>query len=206
MGLEVLPLDINESLSIWRSKAAKSGFDRQPSKEFHESPLLQIIAIRDEGGGKFASPKILRCVCRVKISTRNFGIAQNPVRWICSVNAPYFVGQYQRIAEFSKSAGDSAASRGSLNAPYRIRCVENPFDPVTPATAQQKLLWEKRRPASTFPAIRSPDFASTSGKGTTHQYSSHPKTVTSARHACRYYRKRETHPHQERRHDGDYQY
>ncbi len=149
MGLEVLPPDINESLSDFTAlEGRKIRFGLTAIKGVGESSVAQIIAIRDEvgGKGKFASLEDFALRVPSKILNKKLleSLAKSGALDSLGERA-ILVGQYQRIAEFSKSAGDSAASQVDLFESLHTASDASKisFDPVTPATAQQKLLWEK---------------------------------------------------------------
>lgn len=149
MGLDVLPPDINESLADFTAlPGQKIRFGLTAIKGVGESSVAHIIAIRDgkDGGrGKFKNLEDFASRVPSKILNKKLleSLAKSGALDSLGERAQ-LVSQYQKIAEFAKATGDTAASQTDMfEMVSSSDAAHIAFDPMPPATAQQKLLWEK---------------------------------------------------------------
>lgn len=153
MGIEVLPPDINESLShftVISPKERSDGswairFGLSAVKGVGESSVYQIIEERDRGG-KFTS--IEDFARRVPVKVLNKKLLES----LAKAGALDSLGErrkildnYALIADYRKSAGDVGSAQADLFGSLETNVQEQPIDfPETPpATPMQKLQWEK---------------------------------------------------------------
>ncbi|OGJ60688.1 DNA polymerase III subunit alpha [Candidatus Peribacteria bacterium RIFCSPLOWO2_01_FULL_51_18] len=151
MGINVLPPDINESLAHFTALPdGKIRFGLMAVKGVGESSIRQIIAIRDGADGSSRRPfeTLEDFATRVPVKILNKKLLESLAKSGALDRLGergVLVGQYEKIAEFSKSVGDVGVhqtdmfqSLGSGSAGSTIT-----FAKIEPATAAQKLLWEK---------------------------------------------------------------
>ncbi len=150
MGIDVLPPDINESLAHFTSLNGKIRFGLLGIKGVGESSIRSIIAIRDGADGKNRKPfaSIEDFALRVPSKILNKKLLESLAKsgaFDSLGERAMLVSQYEKIAEFSKSAGDKSAAQSdmfeSLGSTSAGAGIE--FDPGEPASAYQKLRWEK---------------------------------------------------------------
>lgn len=150
MGIDVLPPDINESLAHFTSLDGKIRFGLLGIKGVGESSIRQILAIRDGADGKSrqAFLSIEDFALRVPSKLLNKKLLESLAKsgaFDSLMERALLVSQYDKVAEFSKSAGDKSAAQsdmfeslGSASDGAGIK-----FDAVDPASAYRKLIWEK---------------------------------------------------------------
>lgn len=146
MGLKVLPPDLNESLAHFTAlPEGNIRFGLLGVKGVGESSIRQIIELREKEG-KFAS--IEDFAGRVPSKLLNKKLLESLAKsgaLDCFGERGVLVAQYDKVAEFSKSAGDVGASQTdmfeSLGRGSDGATIE--FDPQEPASGYQKLQWEK---------------------------------------------------------------
>ncbi len=151
MGLDVLPPDINESLAHFTAlPSGKIRFGLLGIKGVGESSIRQILAIRDGEDGKDRMPfaSIEDLATRVPSKLLNKKLLESLAKagaFDSLGERAMLVSQYDKVAEFSKSTGDAGLSQTgmfeSLGAQSDGAALA--FDRVEPATAYQKLRWEK---------------------------------------------------------------
>lgn len=151
MGLTVLPPDINESRAHFTAlEGKKIRFGLTAIKGVGESSVRQIIAIRDGESDADRQPFrsledfALRVPSKILNKKLLESLAKSGALDSLGERAT-LVAQYQRIAEFSKAAGDTQASQVDMFEQMTTKSDASKisFEPLPPATAQQKLLWEK---------------------------------------------------------------
>ncbi|MSR67327.1 DNA polymerase III subunit alpha [Candidatus Peribacteria bacterium] len=151
MGIDVLPPDINESLAHFTSLPnGKIRFGLLGIKGVGESSIRQILSIRDGADGKDRTPfgSIEDLALRVPSKLLNKKLLESLAKsgaFDSLGERAMLVAQYEKIAEFSKSAGDKSASQSdmfeSLGSASTGAGIE--FDHTEPASAYKKLIWEK---------------------------------------------------------------
>ncbi len=146
MGLKVLPPDLNESLAHFTAlPEGNIRFGLLGVKGVGESSIRQIIDLREKDG-KFASVESFASRVPSKLLNKKLleSLAKSGALDSLGERGT-FVGQYDKIAEFSKTAGDAGASQTdmfqTLGAGSAGSSIE--FEPRDPATQYQKLMWEK---------------------------------------------------------------
>lgn len=165
MGLEVLPPDINESLSHFTVVPPKGSENRESSSETNsqldkkwsirfglsavkgvgESSVYQVIEER-EANGKYST--IEEFARRVPVKTLNKKLLES----LAKAGALDSLGErrmllenYENIVDYRKASGDNGGGQtdlfGALGDSMETSKIE--FPPTPAATAQQKLQWEK---------------------------------------------------------------
>jgi DNA polymerase III subunit alpha len=154
MGIEVLPPDINESLAHFtglRPQPAlgeaqgKIRFGLTAIKGVGESSVRQIIAIREDGG-KFVTIEDFANRVPAKLLNKKLIEAFAKSGALDSLgNRDTFVQHYDKIAEFSRAAGDASSAQTDLFA-HMERHEEAStitFPETAPVPFTQRLQWEK---------------------------------------------------------------
>lgn len=146
MGLKVLPPDVNESLAHFTALPENNiRFGLLGIKGVGESSIRQIIEIREKEG-KFASVEDFARRVSGKILNKKLleSLAKSGAL-DCFGERGVLVTQYDKVAEFSKSAGDVGASQTdmfeSLGHGSDGSTIE--FEPQEAASGYRKLQWEK---------------------------------------------------------------
>lgn len=146
MGLKVLPPDINESLANFTSLAGGNiRFGLLGVKGVGESSIRQIIELREKEG-KFKSVEDFASRVPAKLLNKKLleSLAKSGAL-DCFGERGVLVAQFDKVAEYSKSAGDVGASQTdmfeSLGRDSAGSKIE--FDPQDPASGYKKLQWEK---------------------------------------------------------------
>ncbi len=151
MGIDVLPPDINESLAHFTALPdRKIRFGLLGIKGVGESSIRQIIAIREGVDGKERRPFVTIEDFAARISSKILNkkllesLAKSGALDSLGERGK-FVSQYAMIAEYSKSVGDVGTSQTDMFAALGpgVAAAVIAFDTGEPATAAQKLLWEK---------------------------------------------------------------
>lgn len=152
MGIEVLPPDINESLRHFTALPAKKRgetnairFGLTAIKGIGDSSVLQIIAAR-ETGGKFTSIEDFAKRLPGKILNKKLLEALAKAGALDSlIERKRAVDNYQKIVDFAKSTGDVGSAQTDLFAGLagEDEAANIDLPDTEPATAQQKLQWEK---------------------------------------------------------------
>ena len=151
MGIDVLPPDLNESLAHFTALPdGKIRFGLTAIKGVGESSIRQIIGIRDGADGKARRPfsNVEEFATRVPSRILNKKLLESLAKSgaLDSLGERgALVAQYEKIVEFSKSVGDVSASQTDMfqTLGSRSEGATISFDLGEPATAAQKLLWEK---------------------------------------------------------------
>ncbi len=146
MGLKVLPPDINESLAHFTARPEGNiRFGLLGIKGVGESSIRQIIELREKEGKFVSVEDFARRVSGKILNKKLLESLAKSGALDCFGERGVLVDQYDKIAEFSKSAGEVGASqtdmfeslgRGSAGATIE-------FEPQEPASGYQKLQWEK---------------------------------------------------------------
>lgn len=146
MGLKVLPPDINESLANFTSLTGGNiRFGLLGVKGVGESSIRQIIELREKEG-KFTSVEDFASRVPAKLLNKKLleSLAKSGAL-DCFGERGTLVAQFDKVAEYSKSAGDVGASQTdmfeSLGRDSAGAAIE--FDPQDPASGYKKLQWEK---------------------------------------------------------------
>lgn len=151
MGIQVYPPDINESLAHFTALPNNAiRFGLTAIKGVGESSVRQIIAIRDEtstsGSGRFANLEDFARRVPAKILNKKTLEALAKSGALDSFgDRGVLVRQYEKIADFSKSSGDIGSTQDDLFAGLteESEAVRIMFENVPPASAHEKLAWEK---------------------------------------------------------------
>jgi DNA polymerase-3 subunit alpha len=152
MGIDVLPPDINESLSHFTVVTPKEGenkwsirFGLSAIKGLGESSVYQVIAER-EANGKFTC--IEDFAKRVPVKTLNKKLLESLAKSGALDSfgeRKTLVENYEMIVDFRKATGDTGGAQtdlfGALGSEMEESVIE--FPKTAPATPQQKLQWEK---------------------------------------------------------------
>ena len=146
MGLNVLPPDLNESLAHFTAlPEGNIRFGLLGVKGVGESSIRQIIDIREKEG-KFASIEdFSRRVSNKLLNKKLLESLAKSGALDCFGERGVLVAQYDKIAQFSKSAGDVGASQTDMfeSLGRESSGATIAFDPQEPASGYQKLQWEK---------------------------------------------------------------
>jgi len=146
MGIEVLPPDINESLAHFTAiKGKKIRFGLTAVKGVGESSVRQIITIREETG-KFESIEDFGQRIPSKLLNKKLIEALAKCGALDSLGErSKFVANYDKIAEFSKAAGDVGSEQTDLFAHVEDKggaaTIEFPETKEVPQA--MRLQWEK---------------------------------------------------------------
>jgi DNA polymerase-3 subunit alpha len=158
MGIAVLPPDINQSLEQFTAIPAEGsvpGPDSAPRgsirfgltaiKGIGESSVQQIIAVRLQGGPFVSLEDFAKRLPSKVLNKKSIEALAKSGALDSLGERRTLIDHYDRIAEFSKAAGDSGGMQtdlfGAMEDGEEQGKIE--FPPVTPATSLEKLKWEK---------------------------------------------------------------
>ena len=152
MGIQVLPPDINESLrhftAIPAQKKGERGqirFGLSAIKGIGDSSVLQIIAVREEGGAFKSLEDFARRIPGKVLNKKSLEALSKAGALDSLGERRAIIENYDTIVAFSKAAGDAGGSQGDLFGAIGggIGDAHMELPETTPATALEKLKWEK---------------------------------------------------------------
>lgn len=160
MGIQVLPPDINESLRHFTAipavkktqssklKAQSSGsirFGLSAIKGIGDSTVMQIIQVREAGGSFTSLEDFARRIPGKTLNKKMLEALSKSGALDSLGERRAIIENYDHIVEFSKAAGDGAGAQNDLFGEIGggIRDAHIDLPQTTPASAQEKLRWEK---------------------------------------------------------------
>ncbi len=157
MGIAVLPPDINQSLrhftaippegKTFDGESAPVGsirFGLSAVKGIGDSTVQQIIAARESGGPFTSLEDFARRMPSKLLNKKTLEALAKSGALDALGERRTIIDHYEKIADFSKAAGDVGAAQGDLFSSLGTEEESKiEFPPVEPATTLEKLKWEK---------------------------------------------------------------
>ncbi len=156
MGIAVLPPDINQSLRHFTAIPAEKKPNGKPVpgsirfglsavKGIGDSTVQQIIAAREQGGPFSSLEDFARRMPSKLLNKKSLEALAKSGALDQLGERRTIIDHYEKIAEFSKAAGDVGAAQGDLFSALGGGAEESKieFPETVPATTLEKLKWEK---------------------------------------------------------------
>ncbi len=152
MGIQVLPPDINESLrhftAIPPKKKGERGqirFGLSAIKGIGDSSVVQIIAVREQGGPFKTLEDFARRIPAKVLNKKSLEALSKAGALDTLGERRSIIENYETIVEFAKAAGGAGAAQGDLFGSIGggIDDARMELPATAPASAQEKLKWEK---------------------------------------------------------------